>query len=69
MTESDIDPAAPPARPRWVKVFVVLALIAAVLLVAGLVFGGGDHSPRRHFDDSGDESPSTPHSIPTEHAP
>jgi hypothetical protein len=33
--------------PRWVKVFVTVALVVVALLVVLLVFGGG-HGPSRH---------------------
>ncbi len=35
--------------PRWVKVFAIIALLAAVLVVVLLLTGrDGSHSPRRH---------------------
>ncbi|MBD0338796.1 MAG: hypothetical protein ICV67_05855 [Thermoleophilia bacterium] len=33
--------------PRWVKVFLAVALVVLVLVVVLLVFGGG-HGPSRH---------------------
>lgn len=33
--------------PRWVKVFLVVAVVAVALFVVLLVFGG-DHGPGRH---------------------
>ena len=63
------DVPAPPSRgatggmPRWVKLSGIVALVL-ILLVAGLmVFGGGSHSPGRHFggdSPSGDEAGRTP---------
>lgn len=34
--------------PRWVKVFIAIGLIIALLLVAVLVFGDAEHGPGRH---------------------
>lgn len=34
--------------PRWVKVFIAIGLVLALLLVAVLVFGDADHGPGRH---------------------
>ena len=34
--------------PRWVKAFVVVAVVAVVLFVVLRVFGGGGHGPGRH---------------------
>lgn len=36
-----------PAMPRWVKVFVIVALVLAVLVVIALLTGG--HGPSRHM--------------------
>jgi hypothetical protein len=42
------DPAAA-GTPRWVKVFIGIALVAAILVVILLVSGrGGGHGPGRH---------------------
>jgi hypothetical protein len=50
--DSDVEPdtESPPAAPRWVKVFGIIALIVVVLVVLLLVFGGGPggHGPGRH---------------------
>jgi len=37
--------------PRWVKVFVIIALVLAVLIVIALLTGGGPggHGPGRHM--------------------
>jgi hypothetical protein len=40
------DPAAP-AMPRWVKVFAIIPLVLAVLVVIALLTGG--HGPSRHM--------------------
>jgi hypothetical protein len=34
--------------PRWVKVFGIIALVLAVLVVVLLVAGRGGHGPGRH---------------------
>lgn len=39
---------APPGMPRWVKVFAVIALVLAVLLVGLVALSDGDHGPGRH---------------------
>jgi hypothetical protein len=38
--------AKPPAVPRWVKVFGVVAALVVLLFVVLLITGG--HGPRRH---------------------
>jgi hypothetical protein len=42
-----------PPMPRWVKVFVIIAIVFAVVLIIGLLTGhlgpGGRHGPGRHF--------------------
>ena len=35
--------------PRWVRVSAVLGLLAALLVAALVVLGGGDHGPGRHL--------------------
>ena len=42
--------------PRWVKVFVAIGLLLALLLVGVLVFGGGRHGPGRHMGTGGDDT-------------
>ena len=55
--------------PGWVKVFVVIGVVLLVLLIAGLVFGGGEHGPGRHMGGgAGDETP-TSHVPPVQHSP
>jgi len=46
---------SPPGTPRWVKVFGIIVLVAVLLLVGLLLFGGGAHGPQRHSF-----SPATP---------
>ena len=38
--------------PRWVKVFVVVGALVALVVVAVVVFGGGEHGPGRHMSPS-----------------
>jgi hypothetical protein len=45
VTEKDTRTAG---TPRWVKVFGIIALIVAVLLVVMLIAGRGGHGPGRH---------------------
>jgi hypothetical protein len=54
--------------PRWVKAFVIIGAVLAVLLVVGLVFGKGEHGPGRHGG-GGDRETPTSHVLPVEHAP
>jgi hypothetical protein len=44
----------PPNTPPWVKVFGIIAIILILLVLALMLFGGGDHGPGRHG--SGDEA-------------
>ena len=37
------DPESPPPAPRWVKVFAILAVVLAVLVVIRHAAGGGMH--------------------------
>ena len=57
MTSHDPDPSsgshlegAPPltGMPRWVKGFLIAALVVALLVVAAMVISGGEHGPGRH---------------------
>ena len=34
--------------PRWVKVFVLVALVVALALLAHMIIGGGSHGPALH---------------------
>jgi hypothetical protein len=47
------EPEARPGVPRWVKVFVVIAIVAIVTVVIINLAGGGDHGPGRHMSGSG----------------
>ncbi len=42
------DGGSPPATPRWVKVFALIALVA-VLVFLVLLLVGGEHGPGRHL--------------------
>ena len=46
-TTSGRRPATGPGIPRWVKLFIGVAALLAVLLVVGLLAGG--HGPGRHL--------------------
>ena len=48
------DPDA--GAPRWVKVFVIFALVLLLLFVV-LQFVGGGHGPGRHAGDAGEHAP------------
>lgn len=41
---------SPAGMPRWVKIFLVVAAVLVVLLVAGMLIGGGQHGPGRHLN-------------------
>ena len=52
-THEGPDRGSPPSTPRWVKVFVIIALILVLLFVIILVTGiGGEHGPGRHIPSS-----------------
>ena len=40
----------PPATPRWVKLFGIIALVVVLLFV--LLLAGGHHGPGRHMHGS-----------------
>ena len=46
-TTSDRRTATGPGMPRWVKAFIAVAALLAVLLLVGLLTGG--HGPGRHL--------------------
>jgi len=61
--------ATPPRSPRWVKVFVIVAVVFVVLLIVVKLVGGDAHGPSRHGGDappstSASTSTPTPHSAP-----
>ena len=41
-----------PGTPRWVKVFGIIALVLALLVVI-MMFAGGGHGPGRHMPSGG----------------
>lgn len=63
------DTAARAGTPRWVKVFVVIGAVLAVLLVVGLVFGKGEHGPGRHGGGGDGRETPTSHGPPVDHSP
>ena len=38
--------------PRWVKVFVVVAMVVLLLMVVAMLITGGQHGPGRHLSAS-----------------
>jgi hypothetical protein len=42
-----------PGMPRWVKVFLIIGIILALVIIIGLITGkvgpGGPHGPGRHM--------------------
>ena len=57
---------SPPARPRWVKVFAIIAVALVVCLVIILTVAGGKHGPSRHLPEN--DSPEG-HALPRQHIP
>ncbi len=51
----------PPATPRWVKVFGIIAIVVVLLIVARIFVGGGEHGPGRHMS-SGEAGGQAPYS-------
>ena len=47
-SQSEQEPSAA-GMPRWVKIFLIVAAVLVVLLVVGMLIGGGQHGPGRHF--------------------
>ena len=43
------DGESPPATPRWVKLFGIVALAVVALVVVVIAVGGGNHGPGRHL--------------------
>ena len=43
--------------PRWVKAFVIVAVVLVLLFVVLQVVGGGGHGPGRHTGGAGDRTP------------
>lgn len=48
MTDGSPNSESPPGMPRWVKVFVLLAILVILLVVLIMFIVGGDHGPGRH---------------------
>ena len=45
--------SGPRTTPRWVKVFVIVAIVVVVLGVAIFLLSGGQHGPGRHLPGGG----------------
>lgn len=60
-------PDRQPGTPRWVKVVYVLCAVVTVLIVALLLFGGGDHGPGRHTSLGNDAGRTVQPSVVDEH--
>ena len=53
-----------PRTPRWVKVFVIIALVLVLMVAIMIVTGlGGEHGPSQHMPsgDAGGYSPALAH--------
>jgi hypothetical protein len=48
MPSSEHDPAAFAGPPRWVKVAMIATAAVLLVVLAVLVFGGGEHGPAGH---------------------
>lgn len=60
------DRELPPNTLRWVKVFLIIAIVLILLFVIMKITGiGGDHGPGRHFssDQSITYTPTVEHEI------
>lgn len=51
-------PTAPAdhARPRWVKIFVIVVVVITGVVIVAMVAGGGEHGPGRHLPGGSDNS-------------
>jgi hypothetical protein len=45
-------PRSAVVMPRWVKVFLIIAAVLVVLMVAVMLVSGGQHGPGRHLSSS-----------------
>jgi hypothetical protein len=45
-------PRSAVAMPRWVKMFLIIAAVVVVLMVAVMLVSGGKHGPGRHLSSS-----------------
>lgn len=47
---SNGDPGGAPPTPRWVKLFVIIALVLILMVIFMILTGiGGEHGPGRHM--------------------
>lgn len=67
-TESTPDGDDGHRTPRWVKGFIIAAIVAFALVAIALA-AGGDHGPARHLPDGGEGTVQTPegHTPPLDH--
>jgi hypothetical protein len=56
----------PHARPRWLKVSLIVTTVVVLLVVVVALVAGGGHGPSRHLP--GDDSPGG-HTPPVQHSP
>ena len=63
-TPGETGAGSPPARPRWVKIVLAVAVVLILLVVVLLIVGGnpGGHGPGRHLGD-GEPPRETPRSV------
>jgi hypothetical protein len=56
---------SPPGIPLWVKVFGIVALVLALLVIIMMLAGGGSHGPGRHIPsaDAGGHTPPIAHGV------
>ena len=47
----------PRTTPRWVKIFVIVAIVVVVVGVAVFLLSGGQHGPGRHVPGGSEGSP------------
>lgn len=58
-----------PKTPRWVKVFGIIGILVAALVVAILLLSGGEHGPGRHAPGSHSPGHTISPSVPVGHTP
>ena len=56
-TSAGSDRRSNTGTPRWVKAFVIVAVVAVLLFIAFQVVGGGGHGSGRHVGGVGNRAP------------